>query len=68
MTGARILLTAARQLKRNGGRHALVTLCSASRLRDDPRNPDAADPPFKGMVPSSTRVPTSIRRRPAPAT
>ncbi len=27
MTGARILLTAARQLKRNGGRHALVTLC-----------------------------------------
>ena len=27
MTGARILLTAARQLARNGGRHALVTLC-----------------------------------------
>ena len=27
MTGARILLTAARQLSRNGGRHALVTLC-----------------------------------------
>lgn len=27
MTGARILLTAARQLARNGGRYALVTLC-----------------------------------------
>lgn len=27
MTGARILLTAARQLVRNGGRYALVTLC-----------------------------------------
>lgn len=27
MTGARILLTAARQLSRNGGRYALVTLC-----------------------------------------
>ena len=27
MTGARILLAAARQLKRTGGKHALVTLC-----------------------------------------
>ena len=27
MTGARILLTAARQLKRNNGRYALVTMC-----------------------------------------
>lgn len=27
MTGARIILTAARQLKRKGGRYALVTLC-----------------------------------------
>ena len=27
MTGARIILTAARQLRRNGGRYALVTLC-----------------------------------------
>ena len=27
MTGARILLAAARQLKRTGGRYALVTLC-----------------------------------------
>lgn len=27
MTGARILLTAARQLKRQGGKHALVSLC-----------------------------------------
>ena len=27
MTGARILLTAARQLKRNKGRYALVSLC-----------------------------------------
>ena len=27
MTGARLLLTAARQLQRNGGKHALVTLC-----------------------------------------
>ena len=27
MTGARILLTSARQLARNGGRYALVTLC-----------------------------------------
>ena len=27
MTGARLLLTAARQLRRNGGRYALVTLC-----------------------------------------
>lgn len=27
MTGSRLLLTAARQLRRNGGRYALVTLC-----------------------------------------
>ena len=27
MTGARILLTAARQLARNGGKYALVSLC-----------------------------------------
>ena len=27
MTGSRILLTAARQLKRNNGRYALVTMC-----------------------------------------
>ena len=44
MTGARILLTAARQLKRNGGRHALVTLCIGvgQGYATILRNPDAA--------------------------
>lgn len=43
MTGARILLTAARQLKRNGGRHALVTLCIGvgQGYATILRNPDA---------------------------
>ena len=44
MTGARILLTAARQLKRNGGRHALVTLCIGvgQGYATILRNPDTA--------------------------
>ena len=44
MTGARILLTAARQLKRSGGRHALVTLCIGvgQGYATILRNPDAA--------------------------